>query len=155
MIFLPKLKAISHNIIIREVYATILHSSKDYVCGALALAQCLPKTGTKHDLILLLDKNISAPKLWGPYWFGVLDPRKICIMSTTIASLDHGNSWTMTRLFLLTRTLLSCVTLIFSFVCPRCRLQISSDWSRFNIIFNLLILDHTSYDLSSLNKLFT
>ncbi|XP_070048288.1 UDP-glucuronate:xylan alpha-glucuronosyltransferase 2-like isoform X2 [Nicotiana tomentosiformis] len=47
----------------REVaYATVVHSSEDYVCGALALAQSLLKTGTKHDLLLLLDISISEPK---------------------------------------------------------------------------------------------
>lgn len=46
----------------REAYATVLHSSEDYVCGALALAQSLLRTGTKHDLLLLLDLSISEPK---------------------------------------------------------------------------------------------
>ncbi|KAK3028276.1 hypothetical protein RJ639_037453 [Escallonia herrerae] len=46
----------------REAYATVLHSSESYVCGAIALAQSLLQTGTKRDLILLLDKSISVPK---------------------------------------------------------------------------------------------
>ncbi|XWS21184.1 hypothetical protein CRYUN_Cryun30bG0033700 [Craigia yunnanensis] len=46
----------------REAYATVLHSSEAYVCGAIALAQSLLKTGTKRDLILLLDRSISEPK---------------------------------------------------------------------------------------------
>ncbi|WRX31118.1 Glycosyl transferase [Theobroma cacao] len=46
----------------REAYATVLHSSEAYVCGAITLAQSLVKTGTKRDLILLLDKSISEPK---------------------------------------------------------------------------------------------
>ncbi|KAJ9186732.1 hypothetical protein P3X46_002275 [Hevea brasiliensis] len=46
----------------REAYATVLHSSESYVCGAIALAQSLRQTGTKRDLILLLDKSISQPK---------------------------------------------------------------------------------------------
>ncbi|XP_009791926.1 UDP-glucuronate:xylan alpha-glucuronosyltransferase 2-like [Nicotiana sylvestris] len=45
----------------REAYATILHSSATYVCGAITLAQSLLRTGTKRDLILLLDKSISGP----------------------------------------------------------------------------------------------
>ncbi|XVE70064.1 hypothetical protein DITRI_Ditri10aG0041800 [Diplodiscus trichospermus] len=45
-----------------EAYATVLHSSEAYVCGAIALAQSLLKTGTNRDLILLLDKSISEPK---------------------------------------------------------------------------------------------
>ncbi|CAH9125393.1 unnamed protein product [Cuscuta epithymum] len=46
----------------REAYATVLHSTEAYVCGAITLAQSLLRTGTKRDLILLLDKSISPPK---------------------------------------------------------------------------------------------
>ncbi|GFY86866.1 plant glycogenin-like starch initiation protein 3 [Actinidia rufa] len=46
----------------REAYATVLHSSESYVCGAITLAQSLLRTGTKRDLILLLDNSISVPK---------------------------------------------------------------------------------------------
>ncbi|KAI3688994.1 hypothetical protein L2E82_46941 [Cichorium intybus] len=43
----------------RQAYATVLHSSESYVCGAVMLAQSLLKTGTKHDLIILIDTSIS------------------------------------------------------------------------------------------------
>lgn len=46
----------------REAYATVLHSSDSYVCGAITLAQSLRQTGTKRDLILLIDNSISAAK---------------------------------------------------------------------------------------------
>lgn len=46
----------------REAYATVLHSSEAYVCGAITLAQTLLQTGTKRDLILLTDNSISVPK---------------------------------------------------------------------------------------------
>ncbi|GMP44000.1 hypothetical protein CsSME_00013134 [Camellia sinensis var. sinensis] len=46
----------------REAYATVLHSSESYVCGAITLAQSLLQTGTKRDLILLIDNSISIPK---------------------------------------------------------------------------------------------
>ncbi|XP_044475209.1 UDP-glucuronate:xylan alpha-glucuronosyltransferase 2-like isoform X2 [Mangifera indica] len=46
----------------REAYATVLHSKETYVCGAITLAQSLLKTGTKRDLVLLIDKSISVPK---------------------------------------------------------------------------------------------
>lgn len=46
----------------REAYATVLHSSEAYVCGAITLAQSLLQTGTKRDLILLIDNSISLPK---------------------------------------------------------------------------------------------
>ncbi|KAM7278349.1 hypothetical protein ACFE04_005483 [Oxalis oulophora] len=45
-----------------EAYATVLHSSEAYVCGAITLAQSLLKTNTKRDLILLLDNSISESK---------------------------------------------------------------------------------------------
>ncbi|KAL2933010.1 UDP-glucuronate:xylan alpha-glucuronosyltransferase 2 [Bienertia sinuspersici] len=46
----------------REAYVTVLHSSESYVCGAITLAQSLLQTGTKRDLVLLIDKAISLPK---------------------------------------------------------------------------------------------
>lgn len=46
----------------REAYATVLHSSEGYVCGAITLAQSLLQTGTKRDLILLIDSSISTTK---------------------------------------------------------------------------------------------
>ncbi|KAJ0981524.1 hypothetical protein J5N97_009779 [Dioscorea zingiberensis] len=47
----------------REAYATVLHSSDIYVCGAITLAQSIIKTGTSRDLILLHDNSIPRPKL--------------------------------------------------------------------------------------------
>nr|CAD1838073.1 unnamed protein product [Ananas comosus var. bracteatus] len=49
----------------REAYATIIHSSDDYVCGAVMLAHCLRNTGStgNRDLVLLHDDSISRPKL--------------------------------------------------------------------------------------------
>ncbi|KAK9740635.1 hypothetical protein RND81_03G050000 [Saponaria officinalis] len=46
----------------QEAYVTVLHSSELYVCGAITLAQSLLKSGTKRDLILLIDKSILIPK---------------------------------------------------------------------------------------------
>lgn len=46
----------------REAYVTVLHSSESYVCGAITLAQSLIRTGTKRDLVILLDKSISESK---------------------------------------------------------------------------------------------
>ncbi|KAL9275911.1 UDP-glucuronate:xylan alpha-glucuronosyltransferase 2-like protein [Drosera capensis] len=45
----------------REAYVSVIHSSDTYVCGAIALAQSLIQTGTKRDLVLLIDKSISEP----------------------------------------------------------------------------------------------
>ncbi|KAK1313791.1 UDP-glucuronate:xylan alpha-glucuronosyltransferase 2 [Acorus calamus] len=46
----------------REAYATVLHSSDAYVCGAIALAQSIRATKSSRDLVLLLDKSIPGPK---------------------------------------------------------------------------------------------
>ncbi|XP_077218958.1 putative UDP-glucuronate:xylan alpha-glucuronosyltransferase 5 [Tasmannia lanceolata] len=43
----------------KEAYVTVLHSSEDYVCGAIALAQSIIQTNSTKDLILLADKSIT------------------------------------------------------------------------------------------------
>ncbi|XP_022144172.1 UDP-glucuronate:xylan alpha-glucuronosyltransferase 2 isoform X2 [Momordica charantia] len=58
---LSKIKK-STKIIKREAYATVIHSSEAYVCGAITLAQSLLQTGTKRDLVLLMDESISMSK---------------------------------------------------------------------------------------------
>ncbi|KAJ4965197.1 hypothetical protein NE237_017046 [Protea cynaroides] len=52
----------NNNVTRREAYATVLHSSEAYVCGAIALAQSILQTGTKNDLVMLIDKSITQPK---------------------------------------------------------------------------------------------
>lgn len=47
----------------KEAYATVLHSSDLYVCGAIVLAQSILKSGSTRDLILLHDASIPQPKL--------------------------------------------------------------------------------------------
>ncbi|KAL7155069.1 hypothetical protein ABFS83_03G049300 [Erythranthe nasuta] len=59
---LSKIEAATERPQKREAYATVLHSSESYVCGAVTLAQTLLRTGTRRDLILLLDTSISEPK---------------------------------------------------------------------------------------------
>ncbi|KAF4361231.1 hypothetical protein G4B88_000629 [Cannabis sativa] len=44
----------------RYAYATVLHSSESYVCGAIALAQSIRRTKSTRDLVLLADKSIST-----------------------------------------------------------------------------------------------
>ncbi|KAK1256527.1 UDP-glucuronate:xylan alpha-glucuronosyltransferase 2 [Acorus gramineus] len=47
----------------REAYATVLHSSDVYVCGAITLAHSIRATGSRRDLLLLLDySSIQEPK---------------------------------------------------------------------------------------------
>ncbi|URD85768.1 Glycosyl transferase family 8 [Musa troglodytarum] len=47
----------------REAYATVLHSSDMYVCGAIALARSITRTGSTRDLVLLHDASIPHDKL--------------------------------------------------------------------------------------------
>ncbi|WOK97670.1 hypothetical protein Cni_G06378 [Canna indica] len=47
----------------REAYATVLHSSDAYVCGAIALAHSIRRTGSARDLLLLHDSSISGAQL--------------------------------------------------------------------------------------------
>ncbi|URE09433.1 Glycosyl transferase family 8 [Musa troglodytarum] len=47
----------------REAYATVLHSSDTYVCGAIILAHSIIRTGSTRDLVLLHDKSIPDDKL--------------------------------------------------------------------------------------------
>ncbi|XP_072990261.1 UDP-glucuronate:xylan alpha-glucuronosyltransferase 2-like [Typha latifolia] len=47
----------------REAYATVLHSSDAYLCGALVLAHSIRRTGSTRDLVLLHDKSIRRSQL--------------------------------------------------------------------------------------------
>eukprot|EP00250_Pteridium_aquilinum_P021531 c25155_g1_i1 orf=192-2171(-) len=49
----------------REAYAAILHSADMYVCGAIALAHSIRKTGSKRDMVILVDENIQPHKREG------------------------------------------------------------------------------------------
>ncbi|KAM0839087.1 hypothetical protein ACQ4PT_060547 [Festuca glaucescens] len=47
----------------REAYATVLHSSESYVCGAIALAQSIrQQSGTSRDLVALVDHSSVGPE---------------------------------------------------------------------------------------------
>ncbi|TVU16726.1 hypothetical protein EJB05_40303, partial [Eragrostis curvula] len=41
----------------REAYATVLHSGDAYVCGAIALAQSIRRSGSTRDLVALVDEQ--------------------------------------------------------------------------------------------------
>ncbi|KAL0380122.1 UNVERIFIED_CONTAM: putative UDP-glucuronate:xylan alpha-glucuronosyltransferase 4 [Sesamum angustifolium] len=49
----------------KEAYVTVLHSSEDYVCGAIALAQSIIRSNSTKDLILLVDDSISTKSVQG------------------------------------------------------------------------------------------
>ncbi|XP_058077687.1 UDP-glucuronate:xylan alpha-glucuronosyltransferase 2-like [Magnolia sinica] len=48
----------------RVAYATVLHSSERYVCGAIALAQSIIQTNSTKDLVLLADRSITKKSRW-------------------------------------------------------------------------------------------
>ncbi|KAJ3674063.1 hypothetical protein LUZ60_006055 [Juncus effusus] len=61
---LTKLKPLPHHSNQREAYVTVIAASSDkYVCGAIALAHSIRKTGTTRDLVLLHDKFPSRAQL--------------------------------------------------------------------------------------------
>ncbi|CAI9769002.1 unnamed protein product [Fraxinus pennsylvanica] len=49
----------------KEAYVTVIHSSEDYVCGAIALAQSIIQSNSTRDLVLLADNSVSAKSLEG------------------------------------------------------------------------------------------
>lgn len=47
----------------REAYATVLHSSDRYLCGAIVLAQSIRRSGSTRDMVLLHDHTVTKPAL--------------------------------------------------------------------------------------------
>ncbi|GER25808.1 plant glycogenin-like starch initiation protein [Striga asiatica] len=47
----------------KEAYVTVLHTSEDYVCGAIVLAQSIIQSNSTKDLILLADDKISPQSI--------------------------------------------------------------------------------------------
>ncbi|PHT32497.1 UDP-glucuronate:xylan alpha-glucuronosyltransferase 2 [Capsicum baccatum] len=110
----------------RKAYATVLHSSEDYACDGLTLAQSLVKMGTKHDLILLLDTSISAPKRKALARVG-WKLRFIKRTRNPRAKMNTYNEYNYSKLRLWQLTdydQIIFVTSIFSSVCPTYRLRV-------------------------------
>ncbi|CAI5951221.1 unnamed protein product, partial [Closterium sp. NIES-65] len=42
----------------RVAYATVLHSSEHYVCGAIVLGHSIRRTGSRHEMVVLVSKEI-------------------------------------------------------------------------------------------------
>ncbi|KAI5658879.1 hypothetical protein M9H77_27672 [Catharanthus roseus] len=81
----------------REAYVTILHSSEEYVCGAIALAQSIIKSNTTKDLVLLVDDHISAKSLQGLIEAG-WKVKKIKRIRSSYARKDAYNKWNYSKL---------------------------------------------------------
>ncbi|KAL2942111.1 putative UDP-glucuronate:xylan alpha-glucuronosyltransferase 5 [Bienertia sinuspersici] len=81
----------------REAYVTVLHSSEDYVCGAIALAQSILQTNTTKDLILLADRTISHHSVLGLQAAG-WKIKRIQRIKSPNAKSDAYNKWNYSKL---------------------------------------------------------
>lgn len=80
----------------REAYATILHSSEFYVCGAIALAQSIRMSGSTKDLIILVDRKVGEEKREGLRAAG-WQVREIRRIRNPRAEKDSYNEWNYSK----------------------------------------------------------
>ncbi|KAJ4842948.1 hypothetical protein Tsubulata_030033 [Turnera subulata] len=81
----------------RVAYATVLHSSEAYVCGAIALAQSILQSNSTHDPILLHDSSLSPNSLQGLRDAG-WKPRLIQPIRSPFAQNGSYNEWNYSKL---------------------------------------------------------
>ncbi|GFP81406.1 putative UDP-glucuronate:xylan alpha-glucuronosyltransferase 4 [Phtheirospermum japonicum] len=81
----------------KEAYVTVLHSSEDYVCGAVVLAQSIIKSNSTKDLILLADDSISKKSLKGLRAAG-WKIKLIKRIRSPFAESDTYNEWNYSKL---------------------------------------------------------
>lgn len=81
----------------REAYVTILHSSEDYICGAIALAQSIIQSNSTKDLVLLADDNISLRSLEGLRFSG-WKIKKIQRIRSPYSTSGSYNEWNYSKL---------------------------------------------------------
>lgn len=81
----------------REAYVTVLHSSQDYVCGAIALAQSILQTNTTKDLVLLAGHTISNVSIIGLQAAG-WKVKRIGRIKSPNAKIDAYNKWNYSKL---------------------------------------------------------
>ncbi|KAG6511953.1 UDP-glucuronate:xylan alpha-glucuronosyltransferase 1-like [Zingiber officinale] len=80
----------------REAYVTILHSSEQYVCGAIAAAKSIRLSGSSRDLVALVDETIgeeSRRGLTGAGW----KVRNIRRIRNPKAKRDAYNEWNYSK----------------------------------------------------------
>lgn len=82
----------------REAYATVLHSSEAYVCGAIALAQSILQTNTTKDLILLADRHISPESISALRSSGWNKIKRIRRVRSPHSKNNSYNEWNYTKL---------------------------------------------------------
>lgn len=81
----------------KEAYVSVLHSSEDYVCGAISLGQSILHSGTSKDLILLADKSIT-PKSLNALKLAGWQIRHIQRIKSTNAEKDAYNEYNYSKL---------------------------------------------------------
>ncbi|XP_057541266.1 putative UDP-glucuronate:xylan alpha-glucuronosyltransferase 5 [Amaranthus tricolor] len=81
----------------KEAFVTILHSSEDYVCGAIALAHSIRRTNTTKDLVLLADHTISSHSILGLQAVG-WKIKRIHRIKSPNAEADAYNKWNYSKL---------------------------------------------------------
>ncbi|XP_057822925.2 UDP-glucuronate:xylan alpha-glucuronosyltransferase 2 isoform X2 [Cryptomeria japonica] len=79
-----------------EAYATILHSSETYVCGAIVLAQSIRMSGSSKDLIILVDKRVREEKRKGLRAAG-WQVREIRRIRNPMAEKESYNEWNYSK----------------------------------------------------------
>lgn len=81
----------------REAYVTVLHSSEDYVCGAIALAQSIIQSNSARDLVLLHDKSLTDKSLKGLRAAG-WKTKRISRIRSPFSRKDSYNEWNYSKL---------------------------------------------------------
>ncbi|KAL6498511.1 hypothetical protein OROHE_026608 [Orobanche hederae] len=83
----------------KEAYVTVLHTSEDYVCGAIVLAQSIIQSNTTKDLILLVDDNISPRSLEALRAAG-WQTRRIRRIRSPYSKENTYNEWNYSKLLI-------------------------------------------------------
>jgi glycogenin glucosyltransferase len=81
----------------RVAYATVIHSSEAYVCGAIALAQSIIQNNSTNDLVLLHDSSLSPESLCGLRAAG-WKTKLIQPIRSPFARKDSYNEWNYSKL---------------------------------------------------------
>ncbi|KAJ6876823.1 UDP-glucuronate:xylan alpha-glucuronosyltransferase 5 [Populus alba x Populus x berolinensis] len=81
----------------RVAYATVIHSSEAYVCGAIALAQSIMQNNSTNDLVLLHDSSLSPESLGGLRAAG-WKTKLIQPIRSPFARKDSYNEWNYSKL---------------------------------------------------------
>ncbi|XP_044476226.1 putative UDP-glucuronate:xylan alpha-glucuronosyltransferase 4 [Mangifera indica] len=81
----------------REAYVTVLHSSEDYVCGAIVLAQSIIQSNSATDLVLLHDKSLTDKSLQGLQAAG-WKTKRISRIRSPFSRKGSYNEWNYSKL---------------------------------------------------------